>query len=191
MNSSIEEQNRMLGFLALYETPSQDGYLGAVLITDMQGTPQEFRCTYPVKPTPIQKSLYGDTLEPHIGVNLCGIPLMESIKSKPLLIIVRREVLLNVRTACPYPIIFIRRAGEVIDIETVDSPKTKLTKERLESSTGKFQPIVFSPHPDFEDDISSTRKNLEEIFAHLDPLEPFERIQKAIEVLAKQDSKFG
>lgn len=191
MNSDSAAQDRTLGFLALYGTPSQDGYLGAVLITDMQGTPQEFRCTYPVKPTPIQKSLYGDTLEPHIGVNLCGIPLMESIRSKPLLIVVRREVLLNVRTACPYPIIFIRRAGEVIDIETVDSPKTKLTKERLESSTGKFQPIVFSPHPDFEDDTSSTRNILEEIFAHFDPLEPFERIQKAIEVLAKQDSRFG
>jgi hypothetical protein len=31
---------------------------------------------------------------------------------------------------------------------------------------------------------------LEEIFSHFDPIEPFDRISKAMEILAKQDKKF-
>jgi len=190
MSPTREEISQLLGFLALYETSSHDGYLGAILITDLHGIPQEFRCTHPVKPTTIQKPLYGDTLQPYIGVKLCGIPLIESIQNKPSLIVVREEFLLDVRTACPCPVILIRRAGEVIDIGTSDSPETTLKRERIDCSTGRFQPIVFSPHPDFDDDMLFVRETLEIIFPYFDLLEPFERMSKAIEVLSKQDKRF-
>jgi hypothetical protein len=77
MSPNTDEQNVLLGFLTLQETLNKDGYIGAILITDTGGVPQEFRCTHPVKPTVIQKPLYGDTLEPYIGVNLCGVPLVD------------------------------------------------------------------------------------------------------------------
>ncbi|MEW6410103.1 MAG: hypothetical protein AB1488_08360 [Nitrospirota bacterium] len=190
LNLNKDERSILLVFLALYETSSHDGYLGAILITDLHGIPQEFRCTHPVKPTTIQKPLYGDTLQPYIGVNLCGIPLIESIQNNPSLIVVREEFLLDVRTASPCPVILIRRAGEVIDIETSDRPETVLKRERIDCSTGRFQPIVFSPHPDFDDDRTSAMETLEKIFNYLDPLEPFERMAKAIEVLGKQEKRF-
>jgi len=190
MSKNIEEQNMLLGFLSLYETLTNDGYLGAILITDLQGIPQEFRCTHPVKPTTIQKPLYGNTLEPYIGVNLCGIPLIQSIQNKPELIVVHEEFLLDVRKASPCPVLFIRRAGEAIDIKTSDSTETTLKRERIDCSTGRFQPIVFAAHPDFDDDRMPTREILEKIFSYLDPIEPFERMAKAIEVLGKQDKRF-
>jgi len=190
MNPEIKEQNILLGFLALYETPTHDGYLGAILVTDLQGIPQEFRCTHPVKPTTIQKPLYGNTLEPYIGINLCGMPLIGSIQNKPLLIVVHKEFLLGVRTASPCPVVFIRRAGEAIDVKPSDSSETTLRRERIDCPTGRFQPIVLTPHPDFDDDIASAREILEKIFSYLDPIEPFERMSKAIEVLAKQDKRF-
>jgi len=55
-----QDRNRskyMLAFLSLCETLSRDGYIGAILVTDERGIPQEFRCTYPVKPTMIQRVL--------------------------------------------------------------------------------------------------------------------------------------
>jgi len=190
MSSDTEEQKMLLGFLGLHATLTHDGYLGAILVTDLQGIPQEFRCTHPVKPTAIQKPLYGDTLEPYIGINLCGIPLIESIKNKPSLIMVHKESLLGVRIASPCPVIFVRRAGEAIDIKPSDSSETTLRRERIDCPTGRFQPIILAPHPDFNDDITSARETLERIFSRLDPLEPFERMAKAIEVLAKQDKRF-
>lgn len=184
------EENKLLGFLALHETSSHDGYLGAILITDLHGIPQEFRCTHPVKPTVIQRPLYGNTLQPYIGVNLCGMPLIKSIQNMPSLIVIREEFLLDVRTVSPSPVALIRRAGEAIDIEASDSPETTLKRKRIDCPTGRFQPIIFSVHSDFDDDMRFTRETLEGIFAYFDPLEPFERISKAIEVLGKQDKRF-
>jgi hypothetical protein len=151
----------LLGFLSLNEISTHDGYLGVILITDLQGIPQEFRCTHPVKPTTIQKPLYGNTLEPHIGVNLCGIPLIESLQNKPSLILVHKECLLDVRIAISCPVVFIRRAGEVIEVKTSDSSEAALKRERIECSTGRFQPIVFAPHPDFNDDSTVAKEILE------------------------------
>lgn len=190
MEKNSNDQDTFIGFLALHETMAHDGYLGAILVTDLHGIPQEFRCTHPVKPTPVQKPLYGDTLQPYIGVNLCGIPLTESIKNKPALIIVRDEFLLNVRTETPCPVVFLRRAGEAIDVTTADDSAIALKRVRIECSTGKFQPIVIASHPSFDEDVAATRVTIDRIFSSFDPIEPFERIEKAIEILAKQDSKY-
>lgn len=190
MSSNNENNNCLLGFLALFETLSKDGYLGTVLVTDLQGIPQEFRCTHPVKPTTIQKPLYGDMLEPYIGVNLCGVPLFKSIQNIPSLIVVDKEFLLDVRKAISLPVIFIRRAGEAIDLKPTTGAESNFKRERVDCATGRFQPIVFTPHPDFNDDITVAREILEKVFSYLDPLEPFERMLKAIEVLGKQDKRF-
>ncbi|OQY95424.1 MAG: hypothetical protein B6D41_06160 [Chloroflexi bacterium UTCFX4] len=182
------EQNITLAFLSLYMTMTKDGYLGAILVTDSQGVPLEFRCTHPVKPNTIQKSLYGDTLVPHIGTNLCGIPLLKAIQNKPSLVIVNSDYMLNTRFGSAYPIVFVRRAGETIEVKSVDGKDAEI-KQRLDSSSGKFQPIIIESHCDF-DDGTIGRKILEPLFSELDPLEPFQRMSKSIEVLTQQDKKF-
>jgi len=180
------EKDVLLGFLSLFETPARDGKIGAILITDSNGVPQEFRCSHPVKPTAIQKPLYGDTLEPYIGVQLCGIPLLNSIQLKPTLIIVDKEFLLEVREGSPYPAIFIRRAGEAIELKSSEEKE----RVRIDSPTGRFQPIIIISHPDFGEDKEKAQEILNDIFNHLDPYEPFERMKKAVEVLGKQDNRF-
>ena len=190
MNPNIDEQEILLGFSALHETFAKDGYIGAFMITDVHGVPQEFRCSHPVKPTAIQKPLYGDTLEPYIGINLCGIPLIESIKSKPMLIVVQEEFLLGVRVASQYPVVFIRRAGEAIEITNTNHSEKNPMRERIDCTTGNFQPIVITPHHEFNEDSSLARPIIEKVFGYFDPIEPFERMVKAIEILGKQDSKF-
>jgi len=190
MDQNRQEKKTLLGFLALHTTLNEDGYLGAILVTDNQGIPQEFRCSLPVKPTTIQRPLYGERLGPYIGVKLCGIPLIESIQIKPSLIVVNKDFLVEVRVACHYPLVFLSRAGEAIDINSSDSEDTKVRKERIDCSSGRFQPIIVSPHPNFHDDISEAREILEDIFNYLDPLEPFERIRSAIEIIGKRDQRF-
>lgn len=161
MNPNREKVDVLLGFLALYETSNHDGYLGAILVTDLQGVPQEFRCTHPVKPTTLQRPLYGDALESYIGINLCGIPLIESLQNKPSLIVVHKEFLLGVREASSGPVIFVRRAGEAIDVKTSGSPESKSKRERVDCPTGRFQPVVIMCHYEYNDDINSAREILE------------------------------
>lgn len=190
MKSVISEQNFILGFLTLFETSAKDGYLGAILITDSYGIPQEFRCTHPVKPTTIQKPLYGDKLEPYIGTSLCGLPLIKSIQSKPSVIVVQKEYLLEIRKEASLPVLFIRKAGEAIDININATQAAIAKRERLDCSTGRFQPIILSTHHEFSDDIEPLKGMIEKIFAHLDLTEPFERMKKADDVLTKQDNRF-
>lgn len=190
MSVGAEDQSRLLGFLGFYETSTHDGHLGAILVTNLQGVPQEFRCTHPVKPTTIQKPLYGNTLEPYVGVDLCGVPLVQSVQNKPSLLIVHKDFLLGVRTTTDCPVILVRRAGEAIDVKPSDSTETTPRRERIDSTTGRFQPIILEAHPDFDDDLVSARPTLETIFSYLDPIEPFERMAKAVEVLSKQDKRF-
>ena len=177
MNSNKEEGSILLGFLALYETSSNDGYLGAIIITDFQGIPQEFRYTQPVKPTAIQKTLYGNSLELYIGVNLCGIPLIQLLANKPSLVFVQNEFLLGVRTSISCPVTSIRRAEGDIGVE---SPFKGSKMETIDCSSGRFQPIIVSTHPDFSDDLTSIKEVLAKVFVYLDPIEPFKRMEKAI-----------
>ena len=176
-----------IGFLALFETEDKQGFLGAILITDFKGIPQEFRCTHPVKPSAVQRSLYGDTLLPHISINLCGIPLLKVIQSKPALILVKDDVFLGVRTASQCPVAVVRRAGSAIDLRA-QSDTNLLQKTRLESPTvGRFQPIVLETNPA---DGKSAQTILEKVFGDLDPLEPFERMTSAVQLLAKYYKRF-
>lgn len=183
----MKKKNELLGFLSLYQSSSTAGYIGALLITNLQGIPQEFRCTHPIKPTAIQRQLYGDMLEPYVAVTLCATPLIKAMQHRPSFIVVDRDFLLDARLASPCPVLYIRRAGEVIDIKT-DNLRN-IPKERVDCSTGNFQPIVFSVHRDFEEDLK-LREAVENIFTHLDFLEPFERISKALKLISEQDKRF-
>jgi hypothetical protein len=189
MGSETSAENAMLGFLTFLQTATRDGYLGAVLVTNIQGVPQEFRCTQPVKPTAIQKPLYGEALEPYIAVELCGAPLIKSLQCRPSVVLVIKESLLGVRSKCGCPAVLVRRAGETIDVTSSEVAEPSKKKEKIESPTGRFQPVVLSADLQFEEDLPIARAVLERA-SHLDPLEPFDRIARAVEVLAKQDKRF-
>jgi len=70
----------LVGYL---EFDNSGSYRGAILVTDDWGKPLEFRCTAPVKPTAVQRTLYGSTLTPHLLVALIVEPLMEALNAEP------------------------------------------------------------------------------------------------------------
>lgn len=179
-----------LGFLSLEETVNKDGYIGAILVTDLQGVPLEFRCTHPVKPTLIQKPLYGESLQPFIGNELCGKPLVESLQNKPSCMVVTIDFLLNLRPDISIPTVFIKHAGEVIEVDSEHKQTNPLPRKRVESPTGKFQPMILMTHSDYKDDFEKIQSLLGDSLKTLDLIEPFTRIKTALEVLARQDSKF-
>src|SRR4030042_3904194 len=164
MSQEKEEKRKLIGFLSLSETQTHDAYMGAILITDLQGIPQEFRCTHPVRPTNIQKPLYGNTLLPYIGVHLCGIPIMQSVQNKPSFVLVNKQFLMDVRTGYDCPIIFIRKAGEAIDIESSQGDKMQSPKVIVDCSNGKYQPISLTCPLGFNDVLSSAKDILKQAF---------------------------
>lgn len=179
--------NQKIGFLALFPTAMPESYVGALLITDENGIPLEFKCTHSVKPTPMQKSLYGKSLLAHIGITLCGLPLLNSISNKPNILIVNTPFLLDIRNKIETPTYYACRVGEII---TLNSESEETDKQRLEKTNGEYQPIVIHSHPHFKNDQNNPNHSLSELFDSFDLVEPFERIQKSIEILGNNDSKF-
>ena len=78
-----------IAFLETYTTEESGGIIGAILVTDSETKPLEFRVTSPIKPTGFQKTLYGDVLLEHILVELISVPLLSAINEHVDLIIVK------------------------------------------------------------------------------------------------------
>jgi hypothetical protein len=181
---------RYLGFYSLNETRSEDGYLGALLITDQYGRPEEFRVTYPVKPSAFQRPLYGDALEPFIGVELCGKQLLKQLDHVPGVLLVSERFLLDVRDIVAYPVVHVQKAGDAIELRTDGTTERSWAKRQIASPAGRFQPIDICTAGEHEDDLERARALVEDAFAHMDLLEPFSRIAQALELLAKEDQRF-
>jgi len=180
-------EKQKIGFFSLYDTDTADSFVGGMLITDENGIPLEFKCTHAVKPTSIQKSLYGDKLKPHIAVTLCGIPLLNNISNKPDILFVNIPFILGLRPETKIPTLLIKRAGESINL---NSQENQSEKQRIEHESGEFQAIIIQSHPDYKEESTSFSIRINQLFSNFDLIEPFERMKKSIEILGKNDNKF-
>jgi hypothetical protein len=178
----IEEINK-IAFITLVEV--DEGVLrGGILVTDAHGKPVEFRCTSPIRPNSVQRTLYGSTLMPHIAVELVGNPLIQAVQASPDLILVQQEEFLPLRTRCEKPLLIARRQGEEI-ILSEESNKIR-SEEMLSSPSGKFAPVVVTCHWDYPDDICQCKEELNGLFSTCDLVEPFTRVKAALSTLHEQ-----
>ena len=181
-NETVDQKTR-LAFLGYSEFDK--GYRGGILVTDEWGKPLEFRCTSPVHPNPVQRTLYGETLLPHIAVELIGAPLLRTVEQKPEAVIIHDEIFFDVRRHSEVAVIRLRRQGEEVTVR--DSNGTaKATPIVMDSPSGKFEPIVIEAHREFSHDSAAYGERLIELFGRWDLIEPFDRLTKALEYVHQQ-----
>ena len=180
--------NHKIAFYNLYELEGGESLIASILVTDEFGIPLEFKCTQSIKPTAIQKTLYGDKMRSYIAVKLCGLPLLNSINNRPEIIYVNDIALLEIRKEIDIPTIFISRAGEVIKLSSDGEIENE--KYKLEDASGQFQPLVMQSNLIFKNDIKTTKELANLLFVNFDLVEPFERMLKSIIILGNNDNKF-
>ncbi len=171
-----------IGFLTLLTINKEGGRLGAVLITDERGVPQEFRVTEPVKPSQVQRVLYGDSLEPHIGIDIIGRPLLGQVEANPEIYLVDKPFLVELRDADNCPVIFLRRVGETLSVGGESSGVSVESK--------RTQPVSLETDPQYTEDAREAAEFIRHLGDSLDLLEPFQRIKNAVDVLQIQDERF-
>jgi hypothetical protein len=182
--------NDTIGFYALLQSQDGKGYLGALLVTDDLGKPAEFRVTYPVKPTSLQRQLYGDSMVPHIGVELCGKPLYQALKNKPLLLLVSDIRFLQLSASVTSLVVQVEGMGETLKVAG-SSDAIQQAHAKLLSTSGRFQPLAVTCPKDYDDQRQAEAlSQLNRFFAGIDLLEPFARIDAAAKALSAQDEKF-
>jgi len=151
MASNSDSGDFNIGFFAVRETTDKKGYISGILVTDSKGIPTEFRCTHPVRPTTAQRALYGNTLEDHVTIELCGKPLIESLTTSPIGCLVESRKIVALRELVSLPVLHIERLGDAL---TVDNETLMSGTARLDNNTLGYQPLSVHCFSGFESDLS-------------------------------------
>jgi hypothetical protein len=93
-------------------TDAAGGFLGAILMTDYRARPLHYAYVQPVKPTKMQRILYGTTLDEQIKVDVIAKKLWEGLPSKPDVLFVDSADLIAVRRICGIPTALLAKIPE-------------------------------------------------------------------------------
>ncbi len=162
-----------IAFLETYTFDDNSGVMGAILVTDPDTKPLEFRVTAPIKPTNFQKTLYGDVLLEHILVELIALPLLGAIKDDLDLILLRDPLFLGINNKQGVRAVRLYKDNE-------GSAKGKKSGEdnvKLPGDTGIFIDTVKK----FSSELPEIAEKLGQISALRNLIEPFDRLKTACE----------
>ena len=168
-----------IGFLMGVSFDDNSTFRGAILITDSQTKPIEFRVTAPIRPTLFQKTLYGEILGEEILVELIALPLVRTVKEKPAVILVRDPLFLGANLKQDIRIVRIYKEDEISFGKNSDGIS-------INSLSGKYEPILLETSNEINNELSEIRKILSDVFAKYNLLEPFERVKLACEQVHAQ-----
>ena len=120
---------------------------GGLLITDMATKPYEFRCTSAVKPTRIQRVMYGKTLDPHVHIELIVVPMIKAAKENPSIIIVRKKLLLGARPFLDVPVVLLEEGENASGFEIVphEGFRDDTVKAKSIITSKRIQTLEFAP----------------------------------------------
>lgn len=186
----LDQDNTTIGFIDIITlTEKKKKYFGGLLVTDLKGIPIEFKCTHPVKPTAVQQKLYGDMLIPYISVNLCGFPLFNSLERKPNILLCKKNIFLDLRSDISTPIFFIQDSSQVIGLEE-ESATNGIYSETIKKVKNQSGPIKVGTKNQYKSDLIQYKDYLENLTSMINLSEPFDRIERAMEMISNQDDRF-
>jgi hypothetical protein len=161
-----------IGFLETYAPDDNGGIMGAILVTDADTKPLEFRVTAPIKTTNFQKTLYGDVLLEHILVELISVPLINALNEDLDIIIVKDNLFLGANNKQGVRV--VRVYGDN------DSSKGSKNAQELKSYTGNGKLFVETSKK-YESELGQIKDLLNEVAESRNLLEPFDRLKQACE----------
>lgn len=175
----------LAGYIGIVEL-SPGLYRGGILLTDLRGKPRDFRCTSAIKPNPIQRVLYGNTLMEHMASDLCGLPLLKALPKTPAVLLVERPEWMVLRPQTGIPTLWVRHQSEILSAGKVGMAAGE---ELIASEGGLFETVLASCHAGQLEDLAESIEWLRQIGKVLDPLEPFARIAAGLKLVQDKASE--
>jgi hypothetical protein len=173
-----EGDHILIGYMSIAEL-SKDLFRGGLLLVDLKGKPQDFRCTSVIKPNAIQRALYGGTLAGHMALNLCGLPLLDALQKKPALLVASSPDLFALREEIDIPMLWLRRQGAVLP----SSQSSGEACELVASDSGLFDTVLTSCASGHGEEFAASVEWIRQIARLIDPLEPFTRVEAALKLV--------
>lgn len=168
-----------LAFLETYTLSENGGVMGAILVTDSETKPLEFRVTAPIRPTSFQKTLYGDVLLEHILVELISVPLLNAVNEQIDIIVVKDPLFLGANHKQGIRVVRLlgddkQKSRNNTAIEALNTPMNGSVKGFIETSQK------------FSEELKGIKESLEKISEARNLSEPFERLKAACEQVQLQ-----
>jgi len=177
---------------------------GGALVVNETTEPLEFRCTSAVRPTKLQKILWGARLDTHITSILLGVPLVQALAQEFTLIVARDLAFGDLRDELGFPVVFLSHDTEIEyydderkteDEGETDDDTSEPTDENdqpmdiLTDRTGRFEPIIVKCHPKHPEDVATGREILAPMLLTQDIFDPFKRISAALDIVHEEEAK--
>ena len=153
-------EDNYLAFLDVIYLDDNAALRGGCLVTDLETRPQEFRCTSAIRPTELQRVLYGRKLMEYVCMDLVGIPMVKAIKLQPSITLVRNLEFLKIRPRVAIPILLVETSPD-----------------------GNIRGLI--PFQGYSEEANSAKLILKG-FTKEDILEPFTRVRNALEEAHRQ-----
>jgi len=182
MTTSVSDAKFSLAFVGFYDSGSPEDIRGAAMVTTDRGFPLEFYVSTPVRPSAVQKALYGSSLEPFITAELLGVRLLNDIKADVKIVLVNRLGGLDIDT--DVPTMFVAHADSFVQQNTPGRDY-----RRLEGQGVELPSIAL-----VGDSLNMDQANVDyvaEAMRYFDPVAAFDRMFTALSVLAESDERYS
>jgi len=170
----------VIAFIGVFAASEDGTYVGAAMVTNERGYPSELRVTTTVRPSAVQRALYGESLERYVSAELIVGRLAGELQQRPTVGVVNRLVSLD--AVSPFPL------GFVGDGESLVLREGSYAFQQLENTLDPAAPVTVVAADN--DACVAVSEALGPILRYFDPLGAFERMQTALRVLAESDARY-
>ncbi len=173
--------------LAYYKIKKiEESYMGGVMICDISSLPLEFKYTEAIKPTKIHKIIFGKVLERYISEELIEKKLFKELKYIPTLILCESSKNFGGEILKKLPTVAVQETtlpalSEPGEVQSLSNNERDLL---IQSSLNKH-PCKLTFNTFDREKKDKIINLLKEILKRIDIVEPFERLNKALDELHK------
>ena len=180
----VADKKFLLGYLTIEE---KDNYFrGAALVTDGRGIPVDFRYTEPVRPTKLERILYGGALDIYLREEVILENLLGAVEAGPSIWLVDDADLIR-------PVQKISKLTTVAVEPSQRAPLEQSGKYEPAAEEGVFifqadnisSPLRLTMTEDSIPKIGQTAESLTAAAEGMELMEPFTRIAKAFEAVSE------
>ena len=163
-----------IAFLESLTLDDESGVMGAILVTDAETKPLEFRVTAPIKTTNFQKTLYGDVLLEHILVELISLPLINAISEEIDLILVKDPLFLGINNKQGVRVVRVHDEGG-------QNGSSKKNNQDVHFIGTNGSTLYIETSKKYEKELAEIKEQINSLAEGRNLLEPFDRLKSACE----------